>query len=105
MKRVVPAYDFTDVEKQSIKRIVFALAACSWKRTEREGVADTIADESYLKAEIERLETMISETADRITDGSFFWHRQIGVVQMFIDFHREELAARSKDYIQKRDAQ
>ena len=88
--------DFTDVEKQAVKRVVFALAACSWKQTEYAGVADETADEDYLRNEITRLETMISCTADRISDGSHFWMRQIQIVQLLIDLHREELDARSK---------
>lgn len=94
MKRVTT--EFTETEKQSLKRVVFALAACSWKITDIAGVADTSADETYLKSEIERLETMISETAGNVSDGSIFWHRQIAVVQVLIDTHREELAVRNK---------
>lgn len=94
MKRVTS--DFTDTEKQSLKRVVFALAACSWKQTEIGGYSDTESDEAYLQSEIERLEAMISQTAARISDGNVFWHRQIAVVQLLIDTHREELEARNK---------
>lgn len=94
MKRVTT--DFTDTEKQSLKRVVFALAACSWKQTEIAGYADTESDAVYLQSEIERLEAMISQTADRIANGDVFWHRQIAVVQLLIDTHREELDARIK---------
>jgi hypothetical protein len=88
--------EFTSQEKNALQRVVFALAACSWKQTDVNGFPDPTADVKWMQQEIERLESMISESAANISDGSIFWMRQIAVIQYLIDVYREELQSRTK---------